>query len=407
MSFARTPLALGLGLAIGGGSAGLAPSPASAEQITGAGSTFWRSLSMRNGPMPPRPRHGRDAELPGVSDPAPGRSWCSNAPWISAPSDAPVPPAKLAQNKLLQFPTVIGAVDIAINLPGVQADQIRLDGPTIAAIYLGTITKLERPGDRQAQSRRETAGNLAIAPVYRADGSGTTYVFTGYLAKVSADFKSKVGVDKAVSWPAGTGAKGTAGVAGAVKNTVGGLGYVESAYATLNHLTTVRLKAHDGAFLKPTPAAFSAAAANADWAGAKDFAVDMNDQPGANSWPIVSTTFVLLPTNPTDHAAKGAAVLKFFGWAMDDGDAAALSLQYIPLPAKVKAQVQGGVEGHEVSGPAPAPDHEGLGLEAGRAKRTEGVTGRCRRAPASSGVTACIQPHQRRFPSAGPQAQRW
>jgi phosphate transport system substrate-binding protein len=336
MSFARTPLALGLALAIGGGSAGLAPSPASAEQITGAGSTLaqpvyekWADAS--------KAATGVTLNYQGVGSGA-GQKLVFQRTVDFGASDAPVPPAKLAQNKLLQFPTVIGAVDIAINLPGIQADKIRLDGPTIAAIYLGTITSWNDPAIAKLNPGVKLPA-IAIAPVYRADGSGTTYVFTGYLAKVSADFKSKVGVDKAVSWPAGTGAKGTAGVAGAVKNTVGGLGYVESAYATLNHLTTVRLKAHDGAFLKPTPAAFSAAAANADWGGAKDFAVDMNDQPGANSWPIVSTTFVLLPTNPTDPA-KGAAVLKFFGWAMDDGDAAALSLQYIPLPAKVKAQVK-------------------------------------------------------------------
>jgi len=185
--------------------------------------------------------------------------------------------------------------------------------------------------------------DTAIAPVHRADGSGTTYVFTNYLAKVSPEFKQKVGADKAVSWPAGTGAKGTAGVAGAVRNTVGGMGYVESAYATLNHLTTVRLKSHDGAFLKPSPAAFSAAAANANWAGAKDFAVDMNDASGANAWPIVSTTFVLLPSNPSD-AARGAAVKMFFDWALQNGDASAAQLQYIPLPAKVKAQVRAALD---------------------------------------------------------------
>jgi phosphate transport system substrate-binding protein len=227
---------------------------------------------------------------------------------------------------------------MAVNIPGITSDQLKLTGPVIADIYMGKITNWNAPEIAKLNPGLKLP-DLAIAPVYRADGSGTTYVFSGYLAKVSPDFKSKVGVDKQLSWPAGQGAKGTAGVAGAVKNTAGGIGYVESAYATLNHLTVAELKNHDGKFLKPTPATFKAAAANADWAGANDFAVDMNDQPGANSWPIVSTTFVLLPTNPADKA-KSAAVLKFFDWAMKSGDGPAMDLQYIPLPASVKAQVK-------------------------------------------------------------------
>ncbi len=253
-------------------------------------------------------------------------------------SDAPMSADKLASAKLLQFPAVMGAVDIAINLPGVATDAVRLSGKVIAGIYLGTITNWNDPAIAKLNPGIKLP-DLAIAPVYRADGSGTTYVFTSYLSKVSPDFQSKVGADKAVSWPAGTGAKGTAGVAGAVKNTPGALGYVESAYATLNHLTTTELETHDGKFIKPTLASFAAAAAGADWKTAKDFAVDLNDQPGANAWPIVSATFVLLPTNPTD-AAHGAAVIKFFSWAFANGDATAKDLQYVPLPATVKSQVR-------------------------------------------------------------------
>ncbi len=332
MKISRTALAAAMGAAL----PVLAAAPALAQQITGAGSTLaqpvyekWADASKAS--------LGISLNYQGVGSGAGQKLVFARTVDFGA-SDAPVPAAKLTENKLLQFPTVIGAVDIAVNLPGIASDQLKLDGPTIAAIYMGTITKWNDPAIAKMNAGVKLP-DIAIAPVYRADGSGTTYVFTGYLAKVSPDFKSKVGVDKAVSWPAGTGAKGTAGVAGAVKNTVGGLGYVESAYATLNHLTTVRLKAHDGAFVKPTPAAFTAAASNADWAGASNFAVDMNDQPGAKSWPIVSTTFVLLPTNAKDPA-KTAAVLKFFGWALKNGDSTALSLQYIPLPAKVKAQVE-------------------------------------------------------------------
>jgi phosphate transport system substrate-binding protein len=253
-------------------------------------------------------------------------------------SDAPVPPAKLAQYKLLQFPTATGAEDIVINLPGVQADQLKLNGALLAGIYLGKITKWNDPAIA-AINQGVALPDLAIAPVYRADGSGTTYVFTSYLSKIDPNFKSTVGAGNAVSWPAGTGSKGNAGVAGAVKNTAGGLGYVEAAYATLNHLTTVQLQSHDGGFLKPTTESFAAAAANADWAGATNFAVDMTNAAGAQSWPIMSTTFVLLPTDPAD-APRGAAVQKFFAWGLDNGDATATALQYVPLPAKVKAAVK-------------------------------------------------------------------
>jgi len=332
MSYSRTALALATGLSM----IALAPNLAMATQITGAGSTLAQPVYQKWADAS-QAATGVTLNYQGVGSGA-GQKLIFQRTVDFGASDAPVPSAKLTENKLVQFPTVIGAVDIAVNIPGIKSDELKLDGPTIAAIYMGTITKWNDPAIAKLNHGVKLP-NLAIAPVYRADGSGTTYVFTGYLAKVSPEFKSKVGVDKAVSWPAGTGAKGTAGVAGAVRNTSGGLGYVESAYATLNHLTTVQLKSHDGAFLKPTIAAFAAAAANADWAGAKDFAVDMNDQAGAKSWPIVSTTFVLLPTNPTD-AAKSAAVLKFFGWALDNGDATARELQYVPLPSKVKAQVK-------------------------------------------------------------------
>jgi phosphate transport system substrate-binding protein len=311
-------------------------SAASAQQITGAGSTLaqpiygkWADLS-----------HGATGvtlNYQGVGSGA-GQKLVIQRTVDFGASDAPLAADKLAAAKLLQFPTVIGAVDIAINLPGIKSDQLRLTGKLIADIYLGTVTNWNDPAIAAVNPGLKLP-DLAIAPVYRADGSGTTYVFTGYLAKVSPDFKSKVGVDKAVSWPAGTGAKGTAGVAGAVRNTVGALGYVESAYATLNHLATAQLQTHDGNFVKPTPQAFAAAAAAADWTGVANFAVDMNDLPGALSWPIESATFVLLPTNPKD-AARGAAVIKFFDWGLTNGDAAASGLQYVPLPEKVKTAVR-------------------------------------------------------------------
>ena len=328
MSFTRTALATmvfaGVGVA------------AHAQAITGAGSTFaqpiygaWAEASSAT--------TGVTLNYQGVGSGA-GQKLVIQRTVDFGASDAPMAGDKLAAAKLMQFPTVMGAVDIAVNLPGVASDKLKLTGKLLADIYMGNVTNWNDPAIAKINPGLKLP-DLAIAPVYRADGSGTTYVFTGYLAKVSPDFKSKVGVDKAVSWPAGSGAKGTAGVAAAVKATSGGLGYVESAYASLNHLTTTLLQTHDGNFIKPTLANFAAAAAGADWAGAQDFAVDLNDQPGAKSWPIVSATFVLVPTNPTD-AAKGAAVLKFFDWAFTNGDATAKKLDYVALPASVKAQIR-------------------------------------------------------------------
>ncbi len=314
-----------------------ASSGARAQSITGAGSTFaapiygaWADAS--------HAATGITLNYQGNGSGA-GQKMVTQRTVDFGGSDAPMTHDKLASAKLLQFPAVMGAVDIAVNVPGVADGALRLDGPTLANIYLGTVSTWNDPAIVRLNPGVRLP-SLAIAPVYRADGSGTTYVFTSYLSKVSTDFKSKVGADKAVSWPAGTGAKGTAGVAGAVKNTPGAIGYVESAYATpANHLATTQLRDHDGAFIRPSLASFAAAAAHANWAGAQDFAVDLNDQPGANAWPIVSATFVLVPTNPADPA-KSAAVLKFFGWAFTNGDATAASLQYVALPAGVKAQVR-------------------------------------------------------------------
>lgn len=309
---------------------------ARAQAITGAGSTFaqpiyqaWADAS--------KATTGVTLNYQGVGSGA-GQKLVTQRTVDFGASDAPMAADKLASAKLMQFPAVMGAVDIAVNLPGIATDRLKLTGKLLADIYLGTITTWNDPAIAKLNPGLKLP-SLAIAPVYRADGSGTTYVFTSYLSKVSPDFKSKVGADKAVSWPAGTGAKGTAGVAGAVKNTSGSLGYVESAYATLNHLTTTQLQTHDGRFIKPTLASFAAAASGADWAGAQNFAVDLNDQPGAGAWPIVSATFVLVPTNPTD-TAKSAAVIKFFDWSFSHGDATAKQLQYVALPATVKAQVR-------------------------------------------------------------------
>lgn len=253
-------------------------------------------------------------------------------------SDKPVSEDDLEAHRELQFPTAIGGVVLIVNLPGVQPNELKLDGELLGEIYLGTITKWNDP-KLVEMNRGVKLPNLAIAPVYRADGSGTTFVYTDYLSSVSADWKSKVGSGTSVKWVAGTGAKGSEGVAGTVRNISGGIGYVESAYATQNKLTTTQLRNKAGSFVSPTPEAFTAAAASADWSKVRNFAINLNDQPGAQSWPIESATFVVLPTDAKDPA-QTALVTKFFDWAFTNGDTIAKDLLYVPLPASVKDSIR-------------------------------------------------------------------
>jgi phosphate transport system substrate-binding protein len=229
-------------------------------------------------------------------------------------------------------------VVVIVNIPGVTANQLKLPGELLAQIYQGKITKWNDPKLVEANAG-VTLPNLAIAPVYRADGSGTTFVYASYLSAVSPEWKSAVGAATSVKWPAGAGAKGNDGVAATVGNTRGGIGYVEFAYASQNKLTTVQLRNKAGKFVTPTMEAFESAAANGDWTRAQNFAVNLIDQAGDKSWPIVSATFVLLPKDPKD-AARSAAVMKFFDWAYKNGDASATTLEYVHLPDPVKAAVR-------------------------------------------------------------------
>jgi phosphate transport system substrate-binding protein len=232
----------------------------------------------------------------------------------------------------------MGAVVPIVNLPGIADDQVKLTGEILADIYMGKITKWN--DEKLVElNRGVTLPNLAIAPVYRADGSGTTFVFTSYLSAVSADWKKDVGASQSVKWPAGNGAKGNDGVAATVKQVKGGIGYVENAYATSAKLTTTQLRNKAGSFVKPTLAAFTAAASNGDWANAKNYAVSLIDTQGATSWPIVSATFILLPKDPKD-AARSASVMKFFDWAYSNGAAIATQMEYIALPKAVQDAVR-------------------------------------------------------------------
>lgn len=253
-------------------------------------------------------------------------------------SDAPLTTADLAESGLVQFPTVIGGIVPVVNLKGIEPGQLKLTGQLVGDIYLGKITQWNDPAIAQVNPGLALPAK-AIAPVYRSDGSGTTFVFSSYLSGVNPDFKAKIGANAALEWPAGIGGKGNEGVAALASRTDGAIGYVEYAYAKKNKLTHVSLQNKDGQFVQPEAANFAAAASNVDFSKVQSFAVDMNNQPGATSWPITSTTFILVYKDQAD-AATAKSVLDFFAWAYADGDKLAQDLDYVPLPDKVVKLVE-------------------------------------------------------------------
>ncbi len=251
-------------------------------------------------------------------------------------SDVPLTDADLAKDGLIQFPTVIGGVVPVVNVRGVGPGQMRLTGQVLGDIYLGKVTKWNDPAIR-ALNPNLALPDTAIAPVRRADGSGTTFIFTNYLSKVNAEWKAKVGEAAAVNWPTGAGGKGNEGVAAFVQRLPNSIGYVEYSYARTNKMAHVQLRNQAGNFVNPDDSSFKAAAAGADWA--KSFYQILTEQPGAGSWPITGATFILMHAKQ-DKPAQGSASLKFFEWAYNNGDAMATELEYVPLPATVKDLVR-------------------------------------------------------------------
>lgn len=245
-------------------------------------------------------------------------------------SDKPLSPGELEAAGLTQFPTVIGGVVPVINIPGVKAGAMELDGKTLAEICLGKILYWDDAAIKRLNPSLNLP-HLAIATVHRADGSGTNFIFTNYLSKMSAEWAAQVGAATAVEWPSGVGAKGNEGVAGNVKQTVGALGYVEYAYAKQNNIAYVKMINHDGVAVEPTAEAFQAASAKTDWAHSADFYVVLTNQPGHDAWPIAGATFILVYKHPQD-ASRVKDVLTFFKWDYANGSKLAESLDYVPLP---------------------------------------------------------------------------
>ena len=245
-------------------------------------------------------------------------------------SDKPLSPGELDAAGLTQFPTVIGGVVPVANIPGIKPGQLELDGPTLAAICLGTVKYWDDPSIKKLNPTASLP-HLAVLGVHRSDGSGTNFIFTNYLSKVSPAWASQVGAATSVEWPSGIGAKGNEGVANNVKQTQGAIGYVEFAYAKQNTLTYIRMVNHDGVAVDPTAEAFQAASAKTDWAHSPGFYVVLTNQPGHDAWPIAGATFILVYKHPAD-AAKTKEVLTFFKWAYANGGDMAKSLDYVPLP---------------------------------------------------------------------------
>ncbi|HVT60729.1 MAG TPA: phosphate ABC transporter substrate-binding protein PstS [Thermoanaerobaculia bacterium] len=316
--------------------AAVAASPLAAVDITGAGATF------------PNPIYAKWAEAynqkTGVrinynSIGSGGGIQQIKAKTVDfGASDMPLKSEDLEASGLLQFPMIMGGVVAVVNVKGIGTGHLKLDGPTLAAIFLGKITKWNDPA-LVGLNAGVKLPDQAITVVHRSDGSGTSFIFTHYLSEVSPEWKEKVGENASVSWPAGVGGKGNEGVAAQSTTIPGSIGYVEYAYALQNKLPYVLLKNRDGHFVKPSAASFQSAAANADWAKAPGFYLLLTNQAGAESWPITGASFILV-YKEQEKGDKVREALKFFDWAYHNGQQMAAKLDYVPIPDKVVKLVE-------------------------------------------------------------------
>jgi phosphate transport system substrate-binding protein len=308
--------------------------PALAQDITGAGATFPAPLYAKWAAEYARTT-GVKVNYQSVGSGAGMRQIEAKTVDFGA-SDAPLVEAELKKKGLVQFPTVIGGVVPVVNIAGIAPGAMKLNGQVLGDIYLGKLTKWNDPAIK-ALNPTLALPDAAIAPVRRADGSGTTFIFTNYLSKVNADWKTKVGEGTAVNWPTGAGGKGNEGVAAFVRRLPNSIGYVEYAYVKQNKMTFAQLQNQSGAFVPPSDDAFKAAAAGADWNAS--FYQILTNQPGAMSWPISGATFIMMHTKQ-DKPAQAASALKFFNWAYANGGQTADDLDYVPMPPSVKAAIE-------------------------------------------------------------------
>jgi phosphate transport system substrate-binding protein len=320
--------------ALSGAALALSSLPAWAQDVTGAGATFPAPLYAKWADAYNK-ASGAKINYQSVGSGAGLRQIRGKTVDFGA-SDMPLVDAELGKDGLMQFPTVIGGVVPVINVKGVAAGQLKLTGAVLGDIFLGKITKWNDPAI-VGLNPGLSLPDAAIAPVRRADGSGTTFIFTNYLSKVNADWKSKVGEGTAVNWPTGAGGKGNEGVSAFVQRLPNSIGYVEYSYAKSNKMTHVLLKNLSGVFVAPDDTTFQAAAVGATWD--KSFYQILTEQAGKDVWPITGATFIMMH-KAQDKPEKAAATLKFFEWAFGNGDKMAGELEYVALPEAVKALVR-------------------------------------------------------------------
>ena len=310
--------------------------PAFADDLTGAGSTFvypilakWADAYKKDTGI------GLNYQSIGSGG---GIKQITNKTVTFGASDMPLKPEDVAKAGFVQFPVINGADVPVVNLPGVKPGDLTLDGPAVANIYLGKITKWNDPAIAKLNPGVKLP-DMAIVVVHRSDGSGTTFIWTNYLSKMSPEWKDKVGESTAVEWPVGIGAKGNEGVANNTANTAGAIGYVEYAYAKQNNMTYTKMINQAGKTVSPTAETFQAAAAGAQWDKAKDFYVILTNAPGDTSWPVAGSTFILMYATPA-NAANSAAALKFFDWGYKHGKQMAADLDYVPMPDNVVTLIE-------------------------------------------------------------------
>ena len=327
MNFIKTVVAAGMVVA---------STSAFAADITGAGSTFvYPLLAKWADAYKKETGIGLNYQSIGSGG---GIKQITNKTVTFGASDMPLKPEEVAKAGFVQFPIINGAVVPVINLSGIKASELTLDGSTLANIYRGKITKWDDPAIVKLNPSVKLP-DTAIVVVHRSDGSGTTFIWTNYLSKVSPDWKKDVGESTAVEWPVGIGAKGNEGVANNTSNTVGAIGYVEYAYAKQNNMAYAKMINQAGKTVEPTAESFQAAAAGAQWTSAPDFHVILTDAPGDKSWPIAGSTFILMHTTPQDADASAQA-LKFFAWGYKNGKQMAADLDYVPMPDNVVALIE-------------------------------------------------------------------
>jgi phosphate transport system substrate-binding protein len=315
---------------------GLAGTSLAATDITGAGSTFvYPVLSKWSAAFKDKTKNQINYQSIGSGG---GIAQIKAATVDFGASDKPLDAKDLADAGLGQFPVVIGGIVPVVNIDGVQPGGLKLTGPILADIFLGKILKWNDKVIADLNPTYKMPDTL-ITVVHRSDGSGTSFNFTNYLSKVSPEWKEKVGEGTSVSWPTGVGGKGNEGVAAYTRQIQDSIGYVEYAYALQNKMTYAQMQNHAGKWIKPDKAAFSAAAATADWENAKDFNLIMTDAPGDTAWPITATTWVIMYKTPKD-AAHTKTVFDFFRWSFENGQKEAESLDYVPLPEALVKQIE-------------------------------------------------------------------